>query len=126
MPSITEMPNSAMNPIAAETLNGIASRTSAKMPPSFERGSFGPRIPSERDLQGGKCRVRNDSCEQICEKGVAFLPLNSLVGRTPMRRFRSGCCARRRRNRGSGCLFRQNFGQRVPRSTNLFKPDQLA
>ena len=32
-------------------------------------------------FQGGKCRVRNDSCEQICEKGVAFLPLNSLVGR---------------------------------------------
>ena len=47
-------------------------------------------------FQGGKCRVRNDSCEQICEKGVAFLPLNSLVGRTPMRRFRSGCCARAR------------------------------
>ena len=42
-------------------------------------------------FQGGKCRVRDDSCEQICEKGVAFLPLNSLVGRV-----RSGCCARAR------------------------------
>ena len=38
MPSITEMPNSAMKPIAAETLNGIASRTSAKMPPTTAIG----------------------------------------------------------------------------------------
>ena len=38
MPSITEMPNSAMNPIAAETLNGICIRNSAKIPPTTAIG----------------------------------------------------------------------------------------
>ena len=33
MPSITEMPNRAMKPIAAETLNGVPVTNSAKMPP---------------------------------------------------------------------------------------------
>ena len=42
-------------------------------------------------FQGGKCRVRDDSCEQIWEKGVAFLPLNSLVGRAMRFAMRRQC-----------------------------------
>ena len=38
MPSMTEMPNSAMNPIAAETLNGMCIRNNAKMPPTTAIG----------------------------------------------------------------------------------------
>ena len=37
-------------------------------------------------FQGGKCRL---GTIVVSKFDVAFLPLNSLVGRTPMRRFRS-------------------------------------
>ena len=38
MPSMTEMPNSAMKPIAAETLKGMLIRNSAKIPPTTAIG----------------------------------------------------------------------------------------
>src|ERR1700730_13383199 len=38
MPSITEMPNSAMNPIAAETLNGIPVSSNPTIPPNTAIG----------------------------------------------------------------------------------------
>src|SRR5262249_36888756 len=48
MPSITEMPNSAINPIAAETLNGMCSTNNAKTPPT----------PRHGDTAHGQERVR--------------------------------------------------------------------
>ena len=38
MPSITEIPNNAIKPIAADTLNGVPVRISAKIPPTIAIG----------------------------------------------------------------------------------------
>ena len=38
MPSMTEIPNNAIKPIVADTLNGVPVRKSAKIPPTIAIG----------------------------------------------------------------------------------------